>query len=138
MQEQQKQLIKTMRIGGAPYSRIAGQVGLSINTVKSFCRRSHIQCRPFRQNHTPVPAETMQGMPRCKNCGIVLPLPRGRQKRFCSDRCRYIWWNENRRQKAYPCTCQYCGRKFTSFGNRARKYCSRECANAARNQQGVP
>lgn len=31
MQEQQKQLIKTMRISGAPYSRIAGQVGLSIN-----------------------------------------------------------------------------------------------------------
>lgn len=138
MQEQHKQFIKIRRINGEPYSKIARELDLSINTVKSFCRRSKIQYEPLRQNNLQIQPETMPVASRCKNCGAALPDTRNPRKLFCSDHCRYTWWNHARRQKAYPCTCQHCGQKFPSLGNQTRKYCSRECAYFARNQQNVP
>lgn len=138
MQEQQKQFIKIRRINGEPYSKIARELGLSINTVKSFCRRSNIRCEPLCQNRTQTPSETMQVIPRCKNCGIILPPPRSKQKLFCSDRCRYTWWNHHREQKVYFLTCKHCKKKFISLGSSTRKYCSKQCMYLARNTHSVP
>ena len=39
MTDEQKQQIITLRRDGAGYGRIAAQLQISINTVKSFCRR---------------------------------------------------------------------------------------------------
>lgn len=39
MTDEQKQKIIALRRDGAGYGQIAATVGISINTVKSFCRR---------------------------------------------------------------------------------------------------
>ena len=39
--------------------------------------------------------------------------------------------NQNERNKSeaatYKYTCPYCGKKFTPYGNKKRKYCSHNC-----------
>ena len=42
MTNEQKQAIASMRDAGVPFSSIAEQLGLSINTIKSFCKRNNI------------------------------------------------------------------------------------------------
>ncbi len=61
MTDKQKQQIIALRRNGAGYGTIASQLGVSINTVKSFCRRHSLvaktagavceQCgKPITQN----------------------------------------------------------------------------------------
>lgn len=45
MTDKQKQLIIILRRNGAGYGTIASQLGVSINTVKSFCRRHSLAPR---------------------------------------------------------------------------------------------
>jgi len=42
MTQQQKEKIIKMRRGGFSYSRISTALGISENTVKSFCRRNNL------------------------------------------------------------------------------------------------
>ena len=105
---------------GAGYKRIASQLGLPVNTVKSFCRKVAAGA-----THT------------CPNCGKPVPQkPHRKEKRFCSDRCRVEWWNHHREQirhkSAIKVICKHCGKEFESYGKCQRVYCSRECYDAAR------
>ena len=123
MHEEQKQAATALRLQGESYAGIADYLDLPLNTVKSFCRRNKI---------TPLSQAGLQGMDNpkgvCKNCGAILDqTPGGRKKTFCSDRCRYSFWNRSRRQKPYRLICQRCGRKFISLGNKNKAFCSREC-----------
>jgi endogenous inhibitor of DNA gyrase (YacG/DUF329 family) len=75
-----------------------------------------------------------KGLDVCKNCGSIFKRKtRGRRQQFCCENCRYIWWRNhpekiNRRETAYyHLECAYCGKKFTSYGNKRRKYCSHDC-----------
>ena len=80
MRENQKQQIITMRRDGAGYGRIAAKLSISINTVKSFCRRHSLAAKPSASV--------------CEQCGrLVEQNPGRKQKRFCSDSCRNKWWN---------------------------------------------
>ncbi len=134
IQKEQKQAIATLRLQGGSYAEIADYLNLSPNTVKSFCRRNKIA--PLSQTR-PENMDNPGGI--CKNCGAALEqVPSGRRKTFCSDRCRYIWWNRNRREKPYRLICQYCGRKFISFGNKNRAFCSRECYALSRYKENTP
>ncbi len=70
----------------------------------------------------------------CPYCGKQLSNPpTGRKKRFCSDDCRRKWWNSNRDKlnkspgAQYEITCKSCGKRFISYGNTKRKYCSHDC-----------
>ena len=74
---------------------------------------------------------------RCENCGrLVQHTPGHRKKRFCSDACRWTWWNSHpdrvKRKAYYTLTCCQCGEEFDSYGNQNRKFCSRECYYASR------
>lgn len=134
MHEKQKQAIAMLRLQGGSYAEIADYLNLSPNTVKSFCLRNKI---------TPVSQTGLEDVDNpkgiCKNCGAALEqVPGGRKKTFCSDRCRYIFWNRSRREKPYRLTCQHCGRKFISFGNKNRAYCSRECYVLSRHSGEIP
>ena len=122
MTDEQKQAIKNLRSQGQSALQIAASLGLSVNTVKSFCRRER------------------QKADFCKQCGQPLLHFYGhRRKTFCTDNCRYIWWNAHRHlmnhEVIYRHTCLYCGEDFKSPRN-DRKYCSRSCYIAAR--YGVP
>lgn len=131
MQEEQKQIIITLRSQGESYAEIANYLGMSPNTIKSFCRRSKIRPSPSLNLNAEKTADT------CKNCGALLSQNSGKRKKlFCSDRCRYVWWNQERQRKVYRLTCQYCGQTFINLGNRSKRFCSKKCMNLARYEKG--
>lgn len=77
MTQSEKKQIIDLQFRGFGYKKIAAEAGLSVNTVKTYCRRH--------------PADAQAG--RCANCGEPLQQrPHKRKKRFCSDACRMNWW----------------------------------------------
>ena len=120
----QKQQIIELRGKGTTYSNIAAELGISENTVKSYCRRNGI-------GHEKDKVEV------CSECGLsLIHLPSKRQKRFCSEKCRLTWWAKHpealNRRAVYDFVCCKCGSNFTAYGNAKRKYCSRKCSDEAR------
>lgn len=123
MTDEQKKQIIALRRDGTGYGSIANQLGLSINTVKSFCRR-HSLAAP--------PTDSL-----CEQCGRPIAQNPGRKrKRFCCDACRNKWWNSHldlvKRKAVYIFTCPTCGKEFTVYGNSRRKFCSHACYIAYR------
>ena len=124
-----KDAILALRQQGRSYQKIVEQLILSPNTVKSVCRRCEAE----------APAPETSTLDTCKNCGAPLPpSAAGRKRTFCSDKCRYAWWNRSRRKQPYRLTCYCCDRPFISYGNRKRKFCSRECYMLSRYGEGLP
>lgn len=124
MTNSQKKQIKTMRLQGMSYSAIGKVMGLSENTVHSHCRRNGLagDCTKVFQ---------------CKQCGeLNRIIPKRKPKKFCSDACRMAWWNSHpecvNRKAMHDFSCVACGKVFTSYGNRVRKYCSHACYIADR------
>ena len=134
MTEQQRSSVREMRIHGLSYGQIARFAALPVNSVKSFCRRENLVPQPTSpEEETPM---------RCRQCGKPLLPTKKHTQYFCSDACRYTWWNRNRnwarREKAHRLTCVRCGTQFTSYGNKKRKYCGRECYLRSRYGEGLP
>ena len=118
-----------MRQQGLSCPEIAGVMDLSPNTIKSLCRRSKVNAQPPEVLATDI----------CKNCGAPLQqTPGAKKKVFCNDKCRYAWWNQVRSKRPYRLTCYQCGKEFRSYGNKKRKFCSRECYSLSRYGEGVP
>ena len=118
MTDLERKKIDVLRKQGLGYKKIAADVGLSLNTVKSYCK-SH-----------PVSYEGTF----CLQCGTeVKQTAHKRQRKYCSDACRAAWWSahpEARKSSRYPHTCAFCGKEFSSDRS-ASKYCSTLCyANA--------
>ena len=131
MTDAEKERIQNMRKEGMGYSRIAKALGLSDNTVKSYCRRNNLT--GVVEISQPQTAET--GICRC--CGkVVLQIPGRKEKKFCSDSCRTKWWNSHldqvKRKAVYDFECTFCKKKFSAYGNPHRKYCSHRCYLADR------
>jgi len=77
-----------MRKAGSSYDNIASVLGLTKDAVKKYCQRHEIK----KEDIT-----IKEGF--CPICGEKLTHIQGKkQKRFCSDACRYRWWNIYRRQ----------------------------------------
>lgn len=127
----QKRAILTMREQGETYSKIANALGLSLNTVKSICRRNCviIDHSDRSQNRDHV---------LCRCCGKPLEHSKGKNRLFCNNKCRYVWWNRHKSRQPYYLICEYCGNRFISFGNKKRKYCGRECYILSRYGEGLP
>ena len=125
MSNEQQLKIMALRQQGYGYIRISQQLGISDNTVRSFCRRNE------RGENTKAALVT------CKQCGKQIKELAGRKPRtFCSDACRVSWWNSHlecvNRKAIYQFTCQHCGTSFSAYGNSSRKYCSHVCYIAER------
>ena len=126
MTNEERLLITSLRSDGLGYGTIAKKVGLSANTVKSFCRRNMAK-----------KDEPKAGTHKCLCCGIPVPQTAGRkEKKFCSDKCRNRWWNAHlhqvNRKAVHDAVCQHCGRTFAVYGRVKRKYCTHECYIAHR------
>ena len=135
MTEEQKTQIANLRGEGYGYVRIAQALGISENTVKSFCRRKKLAGRAVASQT--MPAAVRDGNHFCLCCGKeVAQTPGRKEKKFCSDRCRNKWWNSHldhvKRKANYEFICPQCKKKFTAYGNAKRKYCSHECYIAHR------
>ena len=128
--DQQKKQIIGMRLRGDSHAAIADALGISRNTVKSFCLRN-LRPEPLEVQAAPALTGT------CAQCGKGFTLcPGHRQRRFCSDQCRMTWWNAHRdliKSKAkleYSCAC--CGKHFMGYARQQRKFCSHACYIAHR------
>ena len=120
----EKMLITQQRRQGLGYTEIARKLGMSVNTVKSYCQRNGIK---------PVEKTAVQSSNACRQCGSTLTHTPGRKKKqFCSDACRLRWWHEHRdmSKTARGAKCATCGQEFIT--DRAQKYCSHACYIAAR------
>lgn len=125
MTEEQKQQIIRFRNEGCGYTMVADKLGISRDTVKSFCRRNGLNGKAVQTNITETGSV-------CRECGKALFQEAGKKQRvFCSDECRTAWWRthpEQIKQRAvYSFTCACCTQTFTAYGNSKRKYCSHEC-----------
>jgi len=116
-----KSKIRNMRFKGETYAKIARVIGVSANTIKSFCRRNNLQN---------LDADECESKNICKNCSVQFDNIRS-NKKFCSDKCRLIWWSKNsdklRKTAVYNLECKHCGKNFESYGNDKRLFCSRPC-----------
>jgi len=126
MNQLQKERIAELRSNGAGYGKIADVLGMSVNTVKSYCRRNNLVGHQAES----VPVTINQTY--CKQCGAELIQPSGKkQLKFCSDVCRTKWWNSHpekvNKKAVYSFTCAFCNVSFTAYGNSKRKYCSHGC-----------
>ena len=125
----QKSRITYLRGSGESCAKIAAELNISENTVKSFCRRNKLGAAS-----TAEPAPIHDGS--CGNCGKPVSRTAGaKMKRFCSDKCRMAWWNAHpeavNRKAVYRFVCPVCDTEFQSYGNAKRKYCSRACFGSA-------
>lgn len=154
MTSDQKAVVDRLRSQGRGYKYIASEMGISENTVKSYCRRAPLPVAsatdsasvpekptaPQRKVNTavtaPMPVQPADQNPvntmPCRWCGNpVAQTPGRKEKMFCSDPCRVRWWNRNRhssqRKTCLQLVCPTCHKPFSSYGNPNRKYCSRPC-----------
>ena len=117
MTKEQKTLILYYREQHMTYRQIGEKLGLSPDTVKTFCRRNGAQAGKTAQS-----AEC-----RCRNCGApVHPLPGRRERLFCSPACRTAYWRKHNLLGKDPQHCAGCGALLTG-GSSSRKYCSHAC-----------
>lgn len=130
MKESDKKKIKELWLQGYGSTKIAEILGINVNTVKSFCRRHGLSGdrKQERFNNTDIVVKE----PRCKCCGFSIAWKSGTKKKiFCSDSCRMKWWNSHQefvnRKAEYVFVCCNCGRLFTAYGNKERKYCTHSC-----------
>lgn len=127
MTNEQKKRLEKLRSEGLGYKRMAAELGLSLNTVQSYCRRHPVEMR--------VPECSNKN--KCLCCGAYLHHKPGAKKRkFCCDRCRITWWNAHpeagMKRKVLEVACAYCGVHFFAIGEQTRMYCSRICSARAR------
>ena len=128
MTEFQKEQVKKLRLCGLGYIKVAQAVGISENTVKSYCRRNNLAGDII----------TFEGALACKFCGNILGKKKGK-KVFCNNSCRQEYWKNNQskinRKTATEHVCLMCKNTFIDYAKKNRKYCSRNCYIAARYQE---
>lgn len=133
MTSEQKDKIIRFRKQGYGYAEIGRELNISKNTVKTFCRRNNLTMSDIKQIDT---------IDRCRECGKPITQIEKRKKRiFCCKACRERWWTEHadriNRKAIYTFTCKKCGKVFTAYGNKNRKYCSHDCYIADRFKGGI-
>ena len=134
---------------GCSLPEISERVQVSVNTIKSFLSRHRDDISTdYREENLDEESflETVDNntdeneteeRDKCEFCGIpIFHIEGKRKKKFCSDKCRMSWWYRNRNndngESVYWFICEYCGTKFSVYGNKHRKYCSQDCFHKAR------
>lgn len=123
MTPEPKEAITSLQQSGLGYKSVASKLSLSVNTVKSYCRRQKVGLD--------IGTERIAS-DFCPVCGKSLTHYLGKKKKkYYSDRCRMSWWNQHQdqvnRQTYQLNRCLSCDCLFRSYGCQARKYCSRRC-----------
>lgn len=123
MTERDRTYIAQMRNEGKGYAVIADALGVSRNTVKSYCQRNKLggAASAGRNNED-----------CCRNCGkLLIRIPGCKPRQFCDDSCRQKFWNSHRwlvsTKNMEEQTCGFCKRPFKAYAKSGRKYCCHEC-----------
>jgi len=73
-----------LREKGYGYKRIANELNLTRDQVRYICLKTK--------------QDSLDGI--CKNCDRKIKSVRGKKKKvYCSDKCRYKWWNKQKKLK---------------------------------------
>lgn len=117
MTDKERIEIRKLRTQGIMPTEISKITGIKLETIKSY----------FKRHKNMMPKSI-----KCLNCGKTLTTTKGKKnKKFCCDKCRNQYWNSHldqvNKQAYYKLVCEYCGKEFLSYGNKRRKFCSREC-----------
>ena len=124
MTNEQKEKITFMRQAGCGYLKIAKAIGVSENTVKSYCRRQKV-------------INVTEESDFCAQCGKPIDKSKRSGRRFCSDVCRIKWWNKHpKAEMRYTAHCACCGKEIQMRRKNERKYCSHRCYITARYMDG--
>lgn len=120
MNLEEKEKIKKLREEGLGYKRISNELGISVNTIKSFCRNNNLT------------SEFTTKQIYCKECGKeIIQKEHIKKKIFCSEECKRKWWNKNRikldKTKLEEYTCLNCHKPFKAYPHENRKYCCHTC-----------
>jgi len=84
MNDISKKIVELRELGYG-YKKIASELNTSISIVRYACSKQT--------------DDELIGF--CEHCGLEMKSVKGKKKkRFCSDQCRWQWWNEYRRKKA--------------------------------------
>jgi IS30 family transposase len=137
MTDNQKTQIRTLRMRGLGYIKIAQVLGISENTVKSFCRRNNLSSKFVQKENVLINDD----ISFCRKCNTEIHQIKGRKPRtFCCDECRKLYWKENQdkiiRKTAKKLVCPICSKDFYDYTRNNRKYCSHTCYIKARYQGG--
>lgn len=124
MTDEEKKQINVYRKSGYGYKQISNFTGLSLNTIKSYCRRNNL-------TQSDLVSDKIKHY-SCQQCGKeILQNEHRKLKRFCSDKCRNKWWNSHlslvKRKANYQLVCKYCNKTFVVYGNKNRKFCCHNC-----------
>jgi len=144
MTNKEKNEILSLRKEGYSIPKIAEEMQIPLNTVKSFLYRKSQPAAEDGPAAEPnaasvtlstTPLSPVRVVRPCLYCGkAVEQLPHHKEKKFCSDECRTKWWNKNKAKSQGTSisekTCPTCGQPFRAYGN--RKYCSHQCYISAR------
>ena len=123
MNSEQKRIIAEFRRSGVGYTEISEQLHLSINTIKSYCKRHDLTSTKKRYSGS---------VRLCLQCGNEIKQEEHREtKKFCCDRCRVIWWGKHssllRTPSKQTFICPVCRGSFSAYPSTRQKYCSRLC-----------
>ncbi len=125
MTDQQREEILKLRRLNYGYKAIANMLGISIDTVKSHCKRHNIM-------KGLLPSDSSRQGHFCLQCGKpILQDPKRKEKKYCSDACRNKWWNSHpdliKQKSGRVLVCAKCGKEFYVNLQSNRKYCSHAC-----------
>lgn len=132
MTQAQAKQITELRLQGVGYKSIGTVVGLSRDIVRNYCKARNLN--GYASALTKNIRMKMDSGEACLYCGGELgEQTMGRPKKFCCEKCRREWWKahpeavKRSSDASYECTCENCGKKFISYGNKNRKFCSHDC-----------
>lgn len=121
MTSEQKKQIKKMREKLCTYAEIATSLGLSLNSVKSYCLRNNLNTEALKQNAK-----------LCKNCGTpIMQQAKTKPYVFCCEDCKLAWWKKHKTEHNSNFirnhTCPTCSKTFSDYNSAKRIYCSEKC-----------
>ena len=137
MDKKTAEKLTLLRAERKSYGDIATELGLSINTVKSYCYRHDLGDdriagpKPSRletkKEKTQIPL-----VGYCKECGTLFKQNKHGSRLFCSKLCLGRYHRKHNRNAVVK-TCPVCGKTYKQQGYTVeRKYCSQECYVTAR------
>ena len=86
MTDLEKIKINELKNKGYGYKKIATELSISQNTVKSYLKRTNVDDKKEDENSSV-----------CLFCGkVVIQNEHRKIKKFCSDKCRYNWHNTHK------------------------------------------
>lgn len=138
MTDYERSEIDRLRNSGMGYKAIAKELNISVNSIKTYCKRMNIKGERYLVEKTQVSeTQIMEKDPEvdesdarcCLYCGSVIVQPKhGRKKKFCSNKCRAAYWRNHPEEtngaflKKHICRC--CGKVFYNYRDDSTDSCT--------------